>query len=55
VLAKAFKSPVRVFTDIAELEQAILAEKSGKANLLLMSSGNFHGLDYNSLAINFLG
>lgn len=54
VLAKAFKSAVTIFTDIELLEKAILAEKSSKANLLLMSSGNFHGLDYSNLAAQFL-
>ena len=55
VLAKAFRSEVRVFTDISELETAILDEKGSDTNLLLMSSGNFHGMDYHNLANQFLG
>lgn len=53
-LKKAFKSEIEVFTDLELLKQAILAEKYGNANLLLMSSGNFNGLDFEEMATSFL-
>ena len=40
---------VLIFNNSSELEQSILKENWNKKNLLLMSSGNFNGLNFNSL------
>lgn len=43
-----------VFTDIDKLKDFLLIQKWDKMNLLLMSSGNFGGMDYQALAEKIL-
>lgn len=43
-----------VFTDIDKLKDFLLIQKWDKMNLLLMSSGNFGGMDYHALAEKIL-
>ncbi|AFD05910.1 UDP-N-acetylmuramate--L-alanine ligase [Solitalea canadensis] len=48
---EAFNSDnIQVFTDSKKLETYLLAQKWKNANLLLMSSGNFDGIDFKELA-----
>ena len=48
---KAFgKSDIRVFTDSKKLEQELLKMNFENTNLLMMSSGNFDGIDFKQLA-----
>ena len=50
-VAEAFAtSNVRVFTDSNEITTLLRAKKWDNANLLLMSSGNFHGVDLDAFA-----
>ena len=50
-VAEAFnKKGLQVFTDSHELEAFLLAQNYANANLLLMSSGTFSGLDLKALA-----
>ena len=50
-VAEAFQRPdIRVITDSAELAAFLRAQEWSNANLLLMSSGTFDGLDLNGLA-----
>ena len=44
-----------VFTDALELREFLNAQKWENKNLLLMSSGNFDGIDYKELAEELLG
>lgn len=44
-----------VYTDIDKLKDFLLIQKWDKMNLLLMSSGNFGGMDYQALAEKILG
>jgi UDP-N-acetylmuramate: L-alanyl-gamma-D-glutamyl-meso-diaminopimelate ligase len=41
---------LEVFTDSGQLKQSLLQEKWHQKNLLMMSSGNFDGLDLDELA-----
>lgn len=45
---------ISVFTDSAALRQELLALDWDQANLLMMSSGNFDGIDYTELAAELL-
>ena len=45
-------SKLQVFTDSAELKQHLMAKEWTKTNLLLMSSGNFDGINLKDLAKN---
>ena len=48
---KAFnRTDLKVFTDSEELMKEIRNKDWNKKNLLLMSSGNFNGVDFNELA-----
>ncbi|UKJ09025.1 UDP-N-acetylmuramate--L-alanine ligase [Solitalea lacus] len=52
---QAFNSDnIKVFTNSQELEQYLLAQTWDNANLLLMSSGNFDGIDFKDLAAHLL-
>ena len=52
---KAFnRSDLKVFTDSEKLMKEIKSKDWDKKNLLLMSSGNFNGVDFNELAENVL-
>jgi len=44
-----------VFTDSHKLKKFLNAQDWNNKNLLLMSSGNFDGIDYNELAEELLG
>lgn len=55
-IKKAFGgNNLSVFTDSAELQRRLLDYSWHKANLLLMSSGNFDGMDYQAMAEKVLG
>ncbi|MBQ8045317.1 MAG: hypothetical protein IJ269_03070 [Bacteroidales bacterium] len=41
---------IKVYTDSKQLKADIVAMDWNNANLLLMSSGNFDGVDFNDLA-----
>lgn len=47
---KAFGGNVEVFTDSAAMVAKVKAMEWQRANLLMMSSGNFDGIDFNQLA-----
>lgn len=47
---KAFGGNVEVFTDSAAMVAKVKAMEWRRANLLMMSSGNFDGIDFNQLA-----
>lgn len=47
---KAFGGNVEVFTDSATMVAKVKAMEWQRANLLMMSSGNFDGIDFNQLA-----
>ena len=50
-VAKAFgKSGLRVFTDKTALEEFIKANTKDNTNVLMMSSGNFGGMNLKALA-----
>jgi UDP-N-acetylmuramate: L-alanyl-gamma-D-glutamyl-meso-diaminopimelate ligase len=50
-VAEAFGSDnVRVFTNSQELKESIIKRSWEQANLLLMTSGNFDGIDFTELA-----
>jgi len=52
----AFKNDgLNIFTDRESLQKFLLAQKWQRKNLLLMSSGNFGGLNINALAKQILG
>lgn len=42
---------VEVFTDAAMVKEALKGENWSKANLLMMTSGNFDGMDFKELAV----
>ncbi len=53
---KAFANEnLKVFTDTIQLQKFLLDQEWKNMNLLLMSSGNFGGLDYSFLAKEILG
>lgn len=52
---KAFGGDVEVFTDSAAMVAKVKAMEWKNANLLMMSSGNFDGIDFNQLAEEVLG
>ena len=55
-VAEAFQRPdIKVITDSAELAAFLRAQAWGNANLLLMSSGTFDGLDLVGLAAEIVG
>jgi UDP-N-acetylmuramate: L-alanyl-gamma-D-glutamyl-meso-diaminopimelate ligase len=55
-VAEAFQRPdIRVITDSAELAAFLRAQDWANANLLLMSSGTFDGLDLAALATEITG
>jgi UDP-N-acetylmuramate: L-alanyl-gamma-D-glutamyl-meso-diaminopimelate ligase len=55
-VAEAFQRPdLRVITDSAELAAFLRAQAWANANLLLMSSGTFDGLDLVALATEITG
>jgi len=55
MIYKAFNNKeIRVFQDSKALLAVLLAKKWKNANLLLMSSGNFDGVDYGQLADNIM-
>ena len=55
-MAEAFQRPdIKVITDSAELAAFLRAQEWANANLLLMSSGTFDGLDLNALATEITG
>lgn len=55
-VARAFASDnVRVFTDSREMLNYLMTRKKSGTNLLLMSSGNFDGLDFAEVAEEWLG
>jgi UDP-N-acetylmuramate: L-alanyl-gamma-D-glutamyl-meso-diaminopimelate ligase len=55
MIYKAFNNKeIRVFQDSKALLAVLLAKKWKNANLLLMSSGNFDGVDYGELADNIM-
>ena len=43
-----------VFTDASQLQEFLLTQEWSKMNLLLMSSGNFGGMNYKALAEDIL-
>ena len=47
---KAFGGNVEVFTDSSAMVAKVKAMDWKDANLLMMSSGNFDGIDFNQLA-----
>jgi UDP-N-acetylmuramate: L-alanyl-gamma-D-glutamyl-meso-diaminopimelate ligase len=47
---RAFGGNVEVFTDSAAMVAKVKAMEWQRANLLMMSSGNFDGIDFNQLA-----
>lgn len=49
-VGKAFGGNVEVFTDSAAMVAKVKAMEWQNANLLMMSSGNFDGIDFNQLA-----
>lgn len=49
-VGKAFGGNVEVFTDSAAMVAKVKAMEWQRANLLMMSSGNFDGIDFNQLA-----
>ncbi|MBD3638852.1 MAG: peptidoglycan synthetase [Crocinitomicaceae bacterium] len=50
-VAEAFATPnVRVFTDASEITDLLRSKNWDDSNLLLMSSGNFHGVDLDAFA-----
>ena len=56
MVLKAFgNANIKVFTDSEALHQALLAMDWHNANLLMMSSGNFNGIDFALLAKEVLG
>lgn len=44
-----------VFTDSIKLRECLRSKSWGNKNLLIISSGNFDGVDYMELAGNLLG
>ena len=51
----AFGSPnVKVFNSLIELKKELMSKNWLNANLLMMSSGNFDGLDFDELASNII-
>ena len=55
-VAEAFQRPdIKVITDSAELATFLKSQTWDNANLLLMSSGTFDGLDLNGLAAEIVG
>ncbi|MFT6716104.1 MAG: UDP-N-acetylmuramate: L-alanyl-gamma-D-glutamyl-meso-diaminopimelate ligase, partial [Saprospiraceae bacterium] len=48
------RDDLKVFTSSQELISALKSEKWENQNLLLMSSGNFEGVDFNDLATEIL-
>ncbi|MCZ6899715.1 MAG: peptidoglycan synthetase, partial [Bacteroidetes bacterium] len=53
---KAFKrKDLHVFTDSQKMEEFLLTQDWYQKNLLLMSSGNFNGLNLNSLSEKIIG
>ena len=52
---RAFGGDVEVFTDSAAMVAKVKAMEWKNANLLMMSSGNFDGIDFNQLAEEILG
>lgn len=55
-VAEAFQRPdIKVITDSAELAAFLSSQTWDNANLLLMSSGTFDGLDLNGLAAEIVG
>lgn len=56
MVGKAFgTNNVEVFTDSEKLQQRLRAKSWESTNLLLMSSGNFHGVDLNAFARELMG
>jgi len=54
-IAMAFNSPnVTVFNDSTQLIEALSEVDWEDTNLLMMSSGNFNGVDFNQLGENLL-
>ena len=51
---KAFGGDVEVFTDSKKMVAELKAMDWHNANLLMMSSGNFDGIDFNQLANEIL-
>ena len=49
-VCEAFGGDVEVFTDSTEMVRKVKAMEWRNANLLMMSSGNFDGIDFNQLA-----
>ena len=45
---------LRVFTDAIELKDMLLAKDYDEAVLVMMSSGNFGGMDWSALQQHFL-
>ena len=55
-VAEAFRRPdIKIITDSLELAAFLRAQSWGNANLLLMSSGTFDGLDLAALAAEVVG
>ena len=53
---KAFgRHDLKVFTESKEMQQFLKSLKWNNQNLLMMSSGNFDGIDFNCLAEDLLG
>jgi UDP-N-acetylmuramate: L-alanyl-gamma-D-glutamyl-meso-diaminopimelate ligase len=53
---KAFRNEdLMVFTDTKSLQTFLLKQKWNQMNLLLMSSGNFGGMDYKAIADKIIG
>jgi UDP-N-acetylmuramate: L-alanyl-gamma-D-glutamyl-meso-diaminopimelate ligase len=51
MVLEAFGNPdIKVYTDSDKLQKDLLEMKWNQANLLMMSSGNFHGIDFAKLA-----
>ena len=53
-MKKAFGGNVEVFTDSAAMVAKVKAMEWENANLLMMSSGNFDGIDFAALADEIL-
>lgn len=51
---EAFGGKVKVFTDSKQMIAEIKQTKWDNTNLLMMSSGNFDGIDFNKLANELL-
>ncbi len=55
MVAKAFEKPgIKVFNDTGMLKRALYATEPGNVCFLMMSSGNFGGLDLNELVKHFV-